>query len=498
MKFLRLKTKHRKNLERLRREHWLWWTLFINLIIILSIIFAVKSAFQFLPPTIPLNYLAPWGEKMLVTKNQIYIPIIAMIMFFGVNFALACKEIIKDNLRITKFYLVTSVAISVILSLYVLRIIDIVSLKTFTVPIEIKLFIVPITAALVTTMIATPLVIKLAHKYNFMDDPLVHKHPGMLITKPTPRAGGLAFYLGVSIPAIFLLPISTSQKLIGIFIGAGICVWVGLKDDQKDTSPYLRLGLQVLAALIVVLSGIILIYVPNPFGNAVLLDNYRIVLDFLGSTHTVYYFSVIAAVIWMMWVMNFMSWANGSDGVYAGLITVTALVMAILMYGNISSDPNLGGFIKLSALIVGAGLGMAYFTWPPQKLLWGFGATAAGLMIAALSILGSTKVSTTLLILMIPFLDGVFAVIRRLRRGQLPFWGDREHFHHKLLEGYGWSKQRVALFYWSSAAMLGVVGLLTSGKSKALSVASVGILVILLISVVANIKFSIKSQAGKK
>ena len=138
---------------------------------------------------------------------------------------------------------------------------------------------------------------------------------------------------------------------------------------------------------------------------------------------------------------------------------------------------------------------MAFFTWPPQKILWGFGATSAGLIIASLSIIGSTKVATTMLVLMIPFLDGIFAIIRRISRGRLPFWGDREHFHHKLLEGLGWNKKQIALFYWSTSICLGIIGILTSNQLKILSIISVAIIIGALIALV-NLRWPRKTTTS--
>ena len=252
----------------------------------------------------------------------------------------------------------------------------------------------------------------------------------------------------------------------------------GLRDDKKDINPYLRLIIQLIAIFVVVLSGIILIYVPNPFGDAITLDHYKYVINYLGE-HKIHYYSVIAAVIWIWWTMNFMSFANGVDGVFAGLVTVASVIIAIVMYLSLSQEANLAIFAKFASIIAGAGIGMAIFTWPPQKILWGWGATAAGLMIAALSIIGSTKITITLIVLMIPFLDGIFAIIRRLSRKQMPFFGDREHFHHKLLDDFGWSKRKIATFYWSSTIILATVGIFTSGKVRAIAFVMIAMVIII-------------------
>lgn len=445
---------------------------------------ALLVTFPNLKAQVPIFYSLPWGENQLADKNLlVLIPSLATISTLITIFFMF-REYKRANFPIVKFNSFFSVLTNLLIAGYFLRILQMSSLSTIQFPIWTRLIALPLFSAFVTTVLLTPVVIKIAKRYGFMDDPLRHKHPAMLLTKPVPRAGGLAFLLGISIPGIVLLPITQSQRLIGIFIAAIITVFMNLKDDKSDMSPYTRLGLQAIAVLVVAMSGIILIYIPNPFGSAIKLDDYRFAIDFLGENRNIHYISVFAASIWMWTMMNFMSWANGTDGVYAGLVTISSLAIAIIMLlHSLPDDPNIAPFIKLAALTAGAGLGMAIFTWPPNKLMWGFGATTPALIIAAISILGSTKVAATLLILIIPFLDGIWAIIRRVSRGQMPFWGDREHFHHKLLDGLGWSKQKIAVFYWTITAILGLISLTTSGKTRALSIISAGLMVVILISI---------------
>ena len=457
----------------------------MNLAVSLSTISYVYYSFSRIPQIIPLFYSMPWGDYQLAPKNSIQGVLIAGLILLITNIVISMRVQSAGNIQAGKFYSAGSFIINLVFNLYILRIVVLTSHSELILPVWIRIIVFPVLLAFITTLAAVPLVIKIAKKYGFMDDPLIHKHPAMLLTKPVPRAGGLAYFLGILVPALFILPILSSQRIIGILIGAAICVVVGLRDDKRDMSPYTRLFLQILAVFITVMSGIILVYIPTPFGEAIKLDGLKYVIDFMGE-HKVYYLGVLAAVMWMWWSMNFMSFANGTDGVYAGLVSAASIVIAVLMLGSLETDPQAAVFIKLATLSAGAGLGMAVFTWPPQKLLWGFGATSAGLIIAALSIVGSTKVATTLLVLMIPFLDGMFAIIRRIRRGQMPFWGDREHLHHLLLEKFGWSKTRVAVFYWITAFLLVFVGISTQGRVRALSVATIAALVVLGISM-ANI-----------
>lgn len=477
----------KENLKFLLKQKVFVGTIIVNIFTISLGLYLTNKYFFSLTAEIPLFYSMPWGSFQLAPNVLILLPLLIATTIFFVNTIFSARLLINSGLKIANLLLISGTIINIMLIIYTVRILSIGSRVLVYLPEWISLIGVPLLAAFIVTLIIIPFVIKMAKKYGFMDDPLTHKHPAMLLSKPVPRAGGLAFYLGVLIPSFLFLPMLESQKLLGIFIGALICVIVGLKDDKSDMSPYTRLFFQFVAVFITVMSGFILIYIPNPFGAAIKLDDFKFAVDFLGEYRQIHYLSAIAAGIWMLLMMNFMSWANGTDGVYAGLITITSTVISIIILTTAYPlDPLMDKYITLSALIAGAGLAMAIFTWPPNKILWGFGATAPALMIAAISIIGSTKVAVTFLVLMIPFIDGLFAIIRRISRKQLPFWGDREHFHHKLLDGFGWSKQKIAIFYWTTTVILGIIAIATSGVTRALTV---GMIAAFFFAIIAALNF---------
>jgi UDP-GlcNAc:undecaprenyl-phosphate GlcNAc-1-phosphate transferase len=94
--------------------------------------------------------------------------------------------------------------------------------------------------------------------------------------------------------------------------------------------------------------------------------------------------------------------------------------------------------------------------------------------LAVLSILSGAKIATSLMVLAIPTADAVFTIARRLRAGKSPFWGDRGHLHHKLLDVLGWDKRRVALFYWLSTAVMGLLAAYLNTFGKLFTTFAVG------------------------
>ena len=76
-----------------------------------------------------------------------------------------------------------------------------------------------------------------------------------------------------------------------------------------------------------------------------------------------------------------------------------------------------------------------------------------GYMIAIISLLGFKNVTITsfiipVLILAIPILDTLFAIIRRLLKGESPTHGDRKHLHHQLLDMTSSQVKTVLIIYF--------------------------------------------------
>jgi hypothetical protein len=91
------------------------------------------------------------------------------------------------------------------------------------------------------------------------------------------------------------------------------------------------------------------------------------------------------------------------------------------------------------------------------------------LLLAAVSILSGAKLATALLVMGIPMIDGIFTIGRRILSGHSPFWHDKKHLHHLLLQ-LGLGHRTIALFYWVLSAILGMLslGLSSTGKAFAL------------------------------
>jgi UDP-GlcNAc:undecaprenyl-phosphate GlcNAc-1-phosphate transferase len=246
--------------------------------------------------------------------------------------------------------------------------------------------------------------------------------------------------------------VKIDPQIAGIMAGALILLVTGVLDDIYNLSPYLRLGIGILVALIVTSSGIGINYVSNPLGSGVIQFNMEVV----GNLIT---------ILWIVWAMNFVNMgAKGLDGQLPG-VTIAAIVMGILSF-RFLGDNTAWASAYLSFALSGAYAGLLIFNVYPQKIMPGWGGGAlAGYFLAVLSILSGAKVATALIVLGVPLMDVVYVIGRRLAAHKSPVWGDTNHLHHQLLR-LGWSKRSVAMFYWGVTAILGAIALQLNSQMK--------------------------------
>lgn len=332
-------------------------------------------------------------------------------------------------------------------------------------------------AFLITGLIAaliTPAVIAFYQKNDWVDDPNKDTHAKKTHSTPVPRGGGLVIFIAIFLTSFFFL--EYDQYLVHIMVAGFILMFIGFLDDLYDLSPILRLGTGLLASVIVVGSGIGIAYISNPFGPGVIhLSSWQIPIEWFGQTYRVWIISDIFAVLFMLWNMNIVNWSKGVDGQMPGFVSIALVFIGVLSYKFID-DPTQFNTANLSFIVAGAYAGFLIWNWYPQKIMPGYGAgSLAGFFLSVLAILSGAKLATTLMVLAVPTADAVFAIVRRIRAGKSPLWGDRGHLHHKLLDVFHWSKRRIAVFYWLASASLGLLSLYlnTIGKLVTISTAMV-------------------------
>lgn len=314
-----------------------------------------------------------------------------------------------------------------------------------------------------------PLVINFYKKNHWLDDPEKNHHAKVTHSNAVPRGGGILIFLAVLLSSIIFL--NFDRYLVAIFLGAFILTAVGIIDDIFNISPYWRLLTGLVATLIVVGSGIGIAYVSNPLGPGVIhLDQPQFSFFLLGEERSIWVLSSAFAILFIMWNMNIINWAKGVDGQLPGFVMVACLFIAVLA-NSFQDAPSQFNVAQLALIVSGAFAGLLYWNFYPQKIMPGYGAgSLAGYFLSVLAILSGAKVATTLMVLAIPSADGVFTIARRIVAGKSPFWGDRGHLHHKLMDNFGWGRRRISIFYILTSFLMGFLSLFLNTTGKIISI----------------------------
>lgn len=330
----------------------------------------------------------------------------------------------------------------------------------------------------------TPLGIRFAIFFGLIDDPKTHKHPAIIHTKPTPRAGGLPLYAAIALSSVYFF--GFSYPILNLILVAGaIVVAVGLMDDKYDLSPYVRFFLNIFSAVIVVLGGVSIPFVTNPLGG--ILHFTSLVVP---GTNIIFYAESILAVAWIVWVMNMLNWSKGVDGQMPGIAAIASFIIGVasLRFGQVDASVSFAS--ALSFIVAGASVGFLFYNFYPAKIFPGYSSTILGFLIGVLSILSGVKLATALLVMGVPVADALFTVARRVLSKRSPFWHDKGHLHHLLL-AFGLSQRKIALFYWIITIALGFLALQLSSRGKLFAMISV---IIVVSAVIITLKLLIKHE----
>lgn len=343
----------------------------------------------------------------------------------------------------------------------------------------------PFFFAAAISYLITPLAIRLAKQFNLITDASTRNHPAHTHQGIIPRGGGIPIYTALLFASLVFLPMQ--KIIIGILISNAFLLTLGLFDDRYDLSPYLRFIINITISGMVVLFGIGIPYVSNPFGGVIRLDFWKVTYDIFGM-RSILVFADIVAIIWLTWTMNMVNWSKGVDGQLPGFVAITAFFLGLLSQRFIAHDIQAETVMQLSFIVAGAYAGFIPFNFYPQRIMPGYGGGAmAGFLLGILAILSFGKVGTSLLILAIPMIDAMYAIIRRLSKKASPFRADWGHFHHKLLE-IGWGKRRIAVFYWIVSFILGLCSLFLTGLEKFFAFITIGIALLAFIVIIDRMK----------
>jgi UDP-GlcNAc:undecaprenyl-phosphate/decaprenyl-phosphate GlcNAc-1-phosphate transferase len=332
----------------------------------------------------------------------------------------------------------------------------------------------------VTTFVVMPLVLRLAVRLGAVvspDERRVHE-------RPTPLLGGVGMLVG------FLAGMAVAWRLhafgsifenntepLGLVIAAVLVLAVGVIDDLREVSAPAKVAGIVLAASVLVLSGISILSLRVPFVSTFILDSN---------------WSYLVSVMWVLGMTNAINIIDGLDGLAGGIVAIAAA--AFFLYsqqlgreGSLQVG-NIGPLIAI--LVLGMCLGFLPHNVHPAKIFMGDGgALLLGLLMAASTMVVGGRTDTPvsgqsffffapafipLVILGVPILDTAFAILRRTRTRTSPATADKDHLHHRLMR-LGHGHRRSVFILWGWTALLSGLVLYPAYTHKGDAVAPFGI-----------------------
>ncbi|MBN1873866.1 MAG: undecaprenyl/decaprenyl-phosphate alpha-N-acetylglucosaminyl 1-phosphate transferase [Anaerolineae bacterium] len=316
-----------------------------------------------------------------------------------------------------------------------------------TLPFEYRYLIV-LLAGLSISLIVTPLGKWLGERYG------VVVYPG----GRRKHHGSVSLLGGIGIAAGFfgallvsrLLPIPTadtneSRRFWGLLIGSAWMFIFGLLDDRYELPAGTEYLGYLLAAIIAIVTLIILQQFNNPLTNTLIE---------LSA-----WFYVPLTIFWMTGMMVTVNWLDGLDGLVAGVAVILSLILGIHMFrmGQYSVVPQ-------AIAVLGASLGfLMYNIFPARVFMGSNGAFMLGYLMGALGLIAGGRVATVLLVMGIPIIDVAWTIFDRWRHGVSIFQGDRRHLHFRLQDA-GYSPRVIVFFYWGLCALLGTLALVISSR----------------------------------
>lgn len=311
-----------------------------------------------------------------------------------------------------------------------------------------------------TSIILVPIIKNLANHVGAVDIPDKRK----VHTVNTPRMGGLAIFLSFLIGYILFADVST--QMISILIGSFLIVLLGILDDIKPIKARYKFIVQVIAASVVVLYGNIQLTEIGAFGINI---NFGIL-------------SCPLTIIFITGIINAINFIDGLDGLAAGISSIYFATIAVIAF----ILNRIGGLdIILCLLMLGSTLGFLIYNFNPASIFMGdTGSMFLGFMIAVISLLGFKAATVTslfvpILILLLPLLDTVFAIFRRILKGENIGIPDKEHIHHQLLKLNKSTTKTVFIMYGISALCAAISIFYTLGDNNKAIVLYIALLMVI-------------------
>ena len=310
--------------------------------------------------------------------------------------------------------------------------------------------IIGVIIAFIISFYAMPIIIQLADQVKLFDIPderKVHK-------KPIPSLGGLGIFIGFMMGLLLTQSIPAIAGQLQYFYASFLVVFFyGIKDDILKLRPMKKILGQLIVSIILIFKA-----------NLAISNLYGL----LGVSYVINSFSYVLTLMTIIVIMNAFNLIDGIDGLAGSLGILTCSVFATFFYLNGDMFYALIGFVFPASLFA-----FLIYNYAPAKIFMGdTGSMLVGLINAILAIhfIETAATSTIAIlpnikmappamafgILAIPLLDTLRVFGIRILHGHSPFFPDRKHLHHLLLDR-GFNHKQILFTLVSVAAVFIII-----------------------------------------
>ena len=293
------------------------------------------------------------------------------------------------------------------------------------------------------TLLSLPFIKSFALKSSLVEINNIRSHSEI----PRVRLGGVAILFSVLICFYFFVFFTDylnegSKELILIFrilLASFFIFLVGFIDDIVNLSPFKRLTIQFIISLLICKFGLLVESINISFFNKELINNFDIPISI----------SYFLSFLWLSGLTNAFNWIDGLDGLASGIGIISCIGLVII---NISYGNFLLAFLSL--LLVFSLLGFLKYNFYPSTIYMGDGGSNfLGFILASISLVSTPNNLNTvnpfllISIFFIPVFDMALVIMLRVKAKQSPFFPDKRHIHHRILNAGLSHKMTVLIIY---------------------------------------------------
>ncbi len=250
---------------------------------------------------------------------------------------------------------------------------------------------------------------------------------------PTPRGGGLAIVLLVTVTGLWFAGAGDLRRDVVYIVCGLVIAFLGWRDDTHSLSPRVRFAVQALVAAVSIWGLGYFSSVTIPLFGKLQLGVAGIVITFL----------------WIIGLTNAYNFMDGIDGI-AGGVAFAAGVGWVLLTSNITYLAN--SFVFWIALAIAASsLGFLGHNWQPAKIFMGdVGSTFLGYSFAVMPLIASNKEGDALmlgtLLMWTIIMDAGVTFWRRVYKRENLFAAHRTHVYQRLVIG-GYTHSQISSMF---------------------------------------------------